>query len=61
MVAIVCHKKDFENFALQTIVGHPVRVDEDGALENSTDVTKLFVEEFKISMETTGGYESCLN
>ena len=43
---------------------HPcklVRVDEDSALENSTDVTNLFVYEFKISMETTGGDAYCLN
>ena len=31
-----------------------VRIYEDGALENSTDVTNLFVYEFNISMETTG-------
>ena len=24
LVAIVCHKNDFEMFALQNIVGHPV-------------------------------------
>ena len=29
--------------------------DEDGALEISTDVTSLLVEELKIFMETTGG------
>ena len=29
-------------------------VDEYGALENSTDVTNLLVEEFNISMENTG-------
>ena len=32
-----------------------VRVYEDGALEKSTDVTNLLVDEFKISMENTGG------
>ena len=32
-----------------------VRVDEDGALKKSTDVTKLIVNDFNISMETTGG------
>ena len=37
---------------------HPfkrVRFDEDSALSNSTDVTNLLINEFKISMETTGG------
>ena len=40
---------------------HPfkrVGVDEYGALEKSTDVTKLLVDYFNISMETTGGNES---
>ena len=32
-----------------------VRVYEDSELENSTDVKNLLVDEFKISMETTGG------
>ena len=32
-----------------------VRVDEYGALKKSTDVTKLIVNDFNISMETTGG------
>ena len=32
-----------------------VRVDEDGALKNSKYATKLLVDEFSISMETTGG------
>ena len=31
------------------------------ALTNSTDVTKLFVYDFSIAMETTGGDASCLN
>ena len=37
---------------------HPckrVRVDEYGALENSTDVTNLLFDDFNIYMETTGG------
>ena len=37
---------------------HPfkrVRVDEDSALENSTDITNLIIDEFEISMETPGG------
>ena len=37
---------------------HPckrIRVDEDGALEKSTNVKNLIIEELKISMETTGG------
>ena len=38
-----------------------VRVDRYGALEKSTDVTNLLVEEFKISMETTGGDAYWLN
>ena len=38
-----------------------MRVDEDGALENSTDVTNLLVDDFNISMETTGGDASWLN
>ena len=33
-----------------------VRVDENGALENSTDVTNIFVYELIKDMETTGGY-----
>ena len=36
-------------------------VDEDSALENSTDDTNLLIEEFKISMETTGGDASWIN
>ena len=32
-----------------------VRVDEYSALENSTDVTNLLDDEFKISMKNTGG------
>ena len=43
---------------------HPcktVRVDEDGALENSTDLTNLLIGQFKISMETTGGDVSWMN
>ena len=43
---------------------HPckqIRVDEDSALANSTDVTNLLVDEFKISMETTGGDAYWLN
>ena len=38
---------------------HPykhVRVDEDGALENSTYFTNLLVDKLNISMENTGGY-----
>ena len=38
-----------------------VRLHEDGALTNSTDVTNLLVYEFKISMEITGGDASWLN
>ena len=38
-----------------------VRVDEDGTLSNSTDVTNLPVDKFKISMEATGGDASRLN
>ena len=37
---------------------HPykfIRVDEYGALEKSTDVNNLILEELKISKETTGG------
>ena len=40
---------------------HPyngVRVDEYGALANSTDITNLLVDDFKISMENTGGDSS---
>ena len=43
---------------------HPckhVRVDENGVLENSTDVTNSIIEESKISMETTGGDASRIN
>ena len=43
---------------------HPsknLRVDEDGALANSTDVINLLIEELKISMETTGEDISWLN
>ena len=47
-------------FILITILKekHPckcIRVDEDSALEKSTDVTNLLVDELKIFMETTGG------
>ena len=38
-----------------------VRVDEDGFLASSTDVTNLLVDEFNISMETTGGDSSYSN
>ena len=38
-----------------------IRFDEDGALEKSKNVTNLLIEEFKISMETTGGDESWIN
>ena len=38
-----------------------MRVDEDGALEKSTYVTNILVDEFNISMENTGGYASSLN
>ena len=43
---------------------HPckrVRFDEDGSLENSTYVTNKLVDDFNISMETTGGDASWLN
>ena len=32
-----------------------MKVDEDGVLENSIDVTNLIVDYFNVSMETTGG------
>ena len=53
-------------FVLKTLTNeqHPcklVRVDEDIALENSTDVTNLLVDEFKTSMENTGGDVSWIN
>ena len=53
-------------FILSTLKNwqHPcknIRVDEDSALENSTDVTNLIVDELKISMETTGDDASWLN
>ena len=53
-------------FILKTLKNeqHPckrVRFDEDGTLEKSTDVTKLLVDEFKTSIETTGGDVSCIN
>ena len=38
-----------------------MRVDRDGALENSTDVTKIRVDELRPTMETTGGDISCIN
>ena len=38
-----------------------VRVDEDSALSNSTDVTNLLIDKFKTSSETTGGDASWLN
>ena len=38
-----------------------VRVDEYFALEKSTDTTNLIVDDFKISMETTGGDASWIN
>ena len=38
-----------------------MRVDEDGALGNSTYVNNLLVDEFNISIETTGGNASWLN
>ena len=52
-VRIVC-------FVLTTLKNeqHPykcVRVDEYGALEKSIDVTNLLVDDFRISMENTGG------
>ena len=38
-----------------------MRVDEDGALEQSTDVTNLIVEKIRIPMENTAGDASKLN
>ena len=38
-----------------------MRFDEDGALTNSIDANNLIVDDFSISMETTGGDTSCLN
>ena len=38
-----------------------MRVDEDGALEKSADVTNLLVDDFIISMETSGGDEFWMN
>ena len=38
-----------------------MRVDEDGAFSNSTDVTNLIVDEINIYMETNGGDASWLN
>ena len=38
-----------------------MRVHEDVTLSNSTDVNKLLVDNFRISMETTGVDESCIN
>ena len=54
------------HFILKTINNeqHPskrARVDEDSALANLTDVTNLLVDEFKISMETTGVDEYWIN
>ena len=43
---------------------HPCKgiiVDKDAALENSIDVTKLFIEGLKLSMETTSGDASWIN
>ena len=56
----------FISFFLKTLKNkqHPckrVRVDDNGALENSTDITNLLVDKFNISMETTGDDASCLN
>ena len=53
-------------FILTTLINeqHPCKlviVDEYSALAKSTDVTNSFVDEFKISMETTGGYSYWLN
>ena len=53
-------------FTLTTILNeqHPCkrgRVDNYSALENTTDVTNLLVDELKISMENTGGDAYCLN
>ena len=53
-------------FILKTLKNeqHPckrVRVDEDNSLENSTYLTNLLDDEFKISMETTGDDTSWIN
>ena len=53
-------------FILKTLMNeqHPckiIRVDEDISLENSTDVTNLLVDDFKICTETTGGDASWIN
>ena len=37
-----------------------MRVDEDGTLEKSTDITNILVDDSSIFMETTGGDASCL-
>ena len=54
------------HFILTTLKNeqHPqknVRFNENGALENSENVTKFLVYGFNTSMETTGGDESYLN
>ena len=38
-----------------------MRIDEDGKFKNSTDITKILVDEFSISMKSTGGDASWLN
>ena len=58
-VRIIC-------FIMKTVMNeqHPCKhiiVNENSALEKSTDVAKLLVDDFKIFMESTGGDASCLN
>ena len=36
-------------------------IDEDSALEKSTDITNLIIDEFEVSMETPGGDTSWIN
>ena len=38
-----------------------MRVDEDGVLETLTGITNLLLDDFRISMETTGGDISWIN
>ena len=38
-----------------------MRIDKDVSLENSTDVTNLLVDEFRIIMENNGGDELWIN
>ena len=50
-----------ENFKNKQHPFKRMRVDENGSLEKSTDITDLIFDKFNKSLETTGGEKSGIN